>query len=311
MNKTSWTQARWWTQCIIRRKATEIAVGSEKLDVTGVVEVDDETILDLYGPLCQALNENRRNVLTLLSSTESRKWMQARIVNSGRYFLHVLARSANASRNKEILDACVSAGADINCQDFGGHTPLSIACLAKNVSMVKELLECGADTNKPNSFGETPLHMACFSSSSEIIELLFKKNADAMVTDVNGASLIHLCCNLGLATTMKSMIQYGADINQVDKWYRTPLMIAARHARHECVMDLLERGCNVDDTDCFGRNASRHILEISGYSSAHASNDILLELVQRGIDIYSVGHVSTLYHAVSSCFDRYTLCRMG
>ena len=86
-----------------------------------------------------------------------------------------------------IVDELIKLGADINCKDDDGWTPLHIAC---DVETVKKLIQFGADTNIKDNEGRTQLELLCEQKTSfnesddeytllnEMIEKLSELRAD-------------------------------------------------------------------------------------------------------------------------------------
>ena len=78
--------------------------------------------------------------------------------------LHVACMSGNESMMKLLI----SKGADLNLGNQYGNTPLHSACLQGGISAVKFLLEHGANINEPNHLKSTPLHFACYNDKENV-----------------------------------------------------------------------------------------------------------------------------------------------
>lgn len=73
----------------------------------------------------------------------------------GRTALHVMV-----SRNRlECVVSLLSHEADVDLRDNDGNTPLHIAVEKKLVTVVQSLVVFGCDINMPNKDGKTPRHM--------------------------------------------------------------------------------------------------------------------------------------------------------
>lgn len=79
--------------------------------------------------------------------------------------------NAANSRNVEVLDALLAAGADVNEQNSWGHSALMIAAMSRDVAMVKALIDAGVDIHARDISGETALEIA---RSDDVIRLLQK-----------------------------------------------------------------------------------------------------------------------------------------
>eukprot|EP01129_Flabellula_baltica_P004954 TRINITY_DN1762_c0_g1_i2.p1 TRINITY_DN1762_c0_g1~~TRINITY_DN1762_c0_g1_i2.p1 ORF type:complete len:1949 (-),score=386.28 TRINITY_DN1762_c0_g1_i2:5-5851(-) len=114
----------------------------------------------------------------------------------------------------------VSLGADVECRNKWKQTPLHIACVRGNESVVKVLLDAGADCDavNPYRFNQTPLGAACVSGKSlGCVELLLNAGADSQVTCDNPSEpddAIYYAIKLGhtsIATHLYSMGCYATE----------------------------------------------------------------------------------------------------
>ena len=88
-----------------------------------------------------------------------------------------------------VVEALVSTNrVNINeVQPIHKMTPLHLAVMAKNPSLVKLLLEKGARHSHQNYWGETPLHRAMYQErNNEIAQLLLQNGADPRAKDMDG-----------------------------------------------------------------------------------------------------------------------------
>ena len=54
---------------------------------------------------------------------------------------------------------------------------------------------------------------------------------------------------------MRLLIENGADLNKVDKWGWTPLMMASHQGYEDIVKLLVDNGADIDVADRFGKKA--------------------------------------------------------
>lgn len=98
-------------------------------------------------------------------------------------------------RNMEVFEKLIELGADINCQDWVGWTPLH-HCLSTSrndytFKMAEKLLEAGANANIQNRFKETALFQPCIKKDLKAIDLLIKYKADPTLKDFQGVSVLN------------------------------------------------------------------------------------------------------------------------
>ena len=83
----------------------------------------------------------------------------------------------------EIADLLIAKGANVNCRDKAGATPLHQAALKGNTDIANVLLQHGADPNAADGDGLTPLHDAALSGRAPMIALLLDKGANREARD--------------------------------------------------------------------------------------------------------------------------------
>lgn len=77
-------------------------------------------------------------------------------------------------------------GADVECRDASGNTPLLIACKAGHGRLAADLVHAGAEVEVMNDDGYTPLMGAARSDDKPLVELLLARGADPTHTFVGG-----------------------------------------------------------------------------------------------------------------------------
>ena len=112
----------------------------------------------------------------------------------------VLSRDIVSRLEKSILLVArwlLRAEVPVNIQDRGGLTPLHIASIGGELSLVQLLLESGADTSITNDDGRTALHYAVIYGHAEIAALLVQRGADLYLEDRHLMKPIHILENPG------------------------------------------------------------------------------------------------------------------
>jgi ankyrin repeat protein len=88
-------------------------------------------------------------------------------------------------------------GADVNCQDNNGETPLLQAVAHGKIEIVSFLLENGADANFRSGFeSQTPLECAIARGYEGCVKILLDKGADVNLRDEKGRTPLTFVCAL-------------------------------------------------------------------------------------------------------------------
>jgi ankyrin repeat protein len=85
-----------------------------------------------------------------------------------------------------VLNWLLTFSMDVNAVTPGGFTPLLLACLWRQKSMVRRLLAQGAHVQVADPCGQTALHWACAHEWVDGMALLLEHNADPNAQDHRG-----------------------------------------------------------------------------------------------------------------------------
>ncbi len=94
----------------------------------------------------------------------------------------------------------------------------------KKLKQIEELIEAGADVNCQNSEGWTPLILAAMGGYREICELLLSRGADINFKGPNGWTALLSCSRCWHGELFMFFVEHGADIN-VSAEGLTPLFL--------------------------------------------------------------------------------------
>ncbi len=123
---------------------------------------------------------------------------------------------------ERVRELCV-AGADIDCYNDMGNTPLHLAVEQCDVEMARILLEHGADVNRRTEMGSwTPLVHAVEAVSdaanqvnrppdNKILEVLLQYGADVTSRDFRGWSALFFAEKYGNIEALRILREAGAD----------------------------------------------------------------------------------------------------
>lgn len=131
------------------------------------------------------------------------------------------------------------------------YTPLSAACQAGNIDVVRKLLEHGADVNLQAAKIATPLVTACREGHIEVVSLLIEYGADLNLQDnesLIGHTPLTAACEGKHFSVVEKLLEAGANVNEHNIMYIYPLTLACKGDHIDmCLIDmLLSKGANVN-----------------------------------------------------------------
>ncbi|XP_007669679.2 ankyrin repeat domain-containing protein 27 isoform X4 [Ornithorhynchus anatinus] len=134
-------------------------------------------------------------------------------------------------------------------RDDRGYTPLHIAAICGQASLIDLLVSKGAVVNATDYHGSTPLHLACQKGFQNVTLLLLHYKANADVQDNNGNTPLHLACTYGHEDCVKALVYYDVHSCRLDIGNEkgdTPLHLAARWGYQGIIEVLLQNGASTD-----------------------------------------------------------------
>jgi ankyrin len=198
-------------------------------------------------------------------------------------------------------------GANINAQFSSGQTPLMSACMSGHVDVVAELLKSGADVTLTME-GHTALHIALKHSSTtgipDVTEELLAHSDEQL--DVSGdrspntTQPLILAVEAGLDGLVKMLLHRGASIDISTPQGHTPLMRALVCKKHSTAQLLIDSQDNLLSKDITGATCV-HYAVLAGF------DDILIQLLQKGVDPNAICHLDEDICALHICAEKGTL----
>lgn len=147
--------------------------------------------------------------------------------------------------NNQLVNTLLDHGADINCTNYYGETPLHLAATYGNVQLVNTLLKRGANVNAINKDENTPLHIAItYGNDVELVNMLLEHKANVNAKNNDQETPLHLAASGKKTELVKILIENKADINALNSISYTPYTLA--NGDKEVQAALLQAGANVN-----------------------------------------------------------------
>ncbi|EAY15082.1 hypothetical protein TVAG_019830 [Trichomonas vaginalis G3] len=164
---------------------------------------------------------------------------------------------------------------DANELDHKGISALYSAAQSCLIPLCAYLLDKGADVNCRNASGETPVFAAVSYDNNEMFDYLISKNCDCNTMTKNGISCLMIASYDSSLELIKKLVEHGADTELRDLDGSTPLMIAARFDKPLSVKLLLDLGADVSKEDDSHRTAFNLACNFDSTKSAAVIADFL------------------------------------
>ncbi len=128
------------------------------------------------------------------------------------------------------VKVAINAGADVNKQDENGNLPLAGAAWWPDITKI--LLDAKAKVNLKSKSGMTPIMNAALLGETEIVKMYIDAKADLKETNPAGQQVLYQAAfNSSQASTLKVLIEGGADVNAKDNMGQTPIFGLAAYGK--------------------------------------------------------------------------------
>jgi ankyrin repeat protein len=205
------------------------------------------------------------NIETSISLIKSGIFLDGKS-KTGQSPLSAAARLGDLNVLKELINHKV----DVKSSNF----PLIEAIIAQHVDVVKFLVENGMNPKKTMESPENPLFHASKVGNIELVNYLLELGCDPNVKDERTGSTCLVEATKGIyITIIELLLQFGADVNQVDKSKLSPLHYAVQRQ----IPDAVKLFLNTDgDLELF-----------TNLAASLKNKEILQLLIDSGFDINS------------------------
>ena len=154
-------------------------------------------------------------------------------------------------RLKEIIEALLKWGVDVNARDDDGNTPLALAAQLGLEDIVIILLDASANVNVKSDTGNTPFALALERNRYRLMDILSDWGAD--IDTENNCLLLLEASRRGYAGIVDRLLQQGVDPNTENGILERPLSLAATYGHTRIVELLIQRNVVVDSRDIHDR----------------------------------------------------------
>ncbi|CAJ0597219.1 unnamed protein product [Cylicocyclus nassatus] len=133
-------------------------------------------------------------------------------------------------------------GADVNTRCYGAFFCAEDQKASRTDSLEHEYVELSPKTNYTGHmyFGEYPLSFAACMNHPDCYRLLIAFKANPNAQDTNGNTVLHMCVIHENMDMFRLALESGARLNIANKQNLTPLTLAAKLAKKEMFMEILE-----------------------------------------------------------------------
>ncbi|XP_035868312.1 ankyrin repeat domain-containing protein 27 isoform X7 [Phyllostomus discolor] len=198
-------------------------------------------------------------------------------------------------------------------RDDRGHTPLHVAALCGQASLIDLLVSRGAVVNATDYHGSTPLHLACQKGYQSVTLLLLHYKASADAQDNSGSTPLHLACTHGHEDCVKALVYYDVQSCRLDIGNEkgdTPLHIAARWGYQGIIETLLQNGASTEiqnrlketPLQCALNSKILSIMEAHhlSFERRQQSSEVPVPPPQHSMDSISQGSSTSSFSSVSA-----------
>jgi ankyrin repeat protein len=147
------------------------------------------------------------------------------------------------------VDTYLREGAEVNCRDKDGLTPLIWAAIQGHEGIVRLLLERGADLEAKNHNGDSALMWASVMGHKDVVDFMLDRGANADLGEPkSGVTALMAAAAKGHADVAQVLVEKGAAINARDRNGNTALTHASIKGYAEVVNLLLAAGATFNGT---------------------------------------------------------------
>jgi len=150
---------------------------------------------------------------------------------------------------------------------------------------LKVLIALGVNVNSKNQEGSTATHKAVLEEGEQTVKLLLNSKADINAVDEKGRSLIHNCVWDGKVKYFKLLHSHDENIlNKADKYGILPINYAAFIGHQDLVIEMLESGAYVNNTNPKSSNMIKHLNQFN-YNLNGLNKNVKCQINKKNISL--------------------------
>ncbi|XP_061169359.1 uncharacterized protein LOC133178653 [Saccostrea echinata] len=162
---------------------------------------------------------------------------------------------------------------------------------------IRRFYKKGADINMKNKMGETPLiiEISKFCPSIDVVKSLLHYQANPNAQDIYGRTCLHTLLlqnyekNIQVEKFLALLIKSGADVNMVDKFGNSPILLELKRQRPRKVIlnQLIDAQIDMRIADSNGKTALRVALSASYENDIMKKEIVKILLKSKSVDVLS------------------------
>mmetsp|Transcript_33340 Transcript_33340/g.131380 ORF Transcript_33340/g.131380 Transcript_33340/m.131380 type:complete len:351 (-) Transcript_33340:2272-3324(-) len=166
----------------------------------------------------------------------------------------------SARGNVDMVQVCLTSGADINFRNYGGRTALHLAAAENQEDVARYLLQNGADMTIKDERGSSPVREALGSGSYLVVQAFHDFGAEIGESIIQGLRQVHVIAGFELISaagdgdlaSVRRLIREGVDPSSKNYDSRTALHLAAAENNEEIALELFHHGVDPYAQDRWG-----------------------------------------------------------
>uniref|UniRef100_A0A8D8A120 Ankyrin-1 n=1 Tax=Culex pipiens TaxID=7175 RepID=A0A8D8A120_CULPI len=151
---------------------------------------------------------------------------------------------------KNAIRTCLFVNMDFNLRDNNGNSALHLVAKSGCIEAMKILCKNKVQINGQNIEGKTPLHFAVKNGSYHLVEFLVSQGSDLTLTDKTGNTVLHsaakVCDEKMINTLIEMFRSQSLSLDTENFNGKSPLYIALNGCKETTVKLLLDAGANIN-----------------------------------------------------------------